>query len=267
MKYGEIMQYYTKELLTLLISFYLFSCAAPSLSPENKIISFTKSMDNCDIESDTCTFVKISYPEIIFPSNSASEKTLNEYIQKQLVLPLFGEHDYANTDEMISQFFEEYSQMKTEYGAFNIPWTLEKNIEVQYSTADIISIVSRTYSFAGGAHPNTVYAFNSIKTIDGSLIRISDLIENSKMDKFKSMMNLEFKLQNDVDPDSSLESAGFWFNDGFFLPENFIITENGISFFYNAYEIAAYAVGTSGIEVSVDKLKSYLKNDINYWNK
>jgi hypothetical protein len=62
-------------------------------------------------------------------------------------------------------------------------------------------------------------------------------------------------------PNQSLEGE-FWFdNNKFHLNENFLFTKTGITFFYNEYEIACYACGTTEIEIPYKNIKSLINKN------
>ncbi len=51
----------------------------------------------------------------------------------------------------------------------------------------------------------------------------------------------------------------FFFGEGFQLPENFAIKKEGIFFYYNPYEAAPYALGTTEFIISYKDLKDIVK--------
>lgn len=58
-------------------------------------------------------------------------------------------------------------------------------------------------------------------------------------------------------PDDDLGSAGFWFeNNKFSLNDNFLILDSGLVFYYNNYEITAYAFGPTELEIPYTKIKT-----------
>ena len=61
----------------------------------------------------------------------------------------------------------------------------------------------------------------------------------------------------DMKPEDSLSSR--LLVDTIPFTENFIISETGITFFYNAYEIASYADGDSDYYLSYSQLGDMLK--------
>jgi len=63
-------------------------------------------------------------------------------------------------------------------------------------------------------------------------------------------------------PDENLEEAGFWFNEGNFkLNDNFLITTDGLKFFFNSYEIGPYAIGTTELLIPFSRIKNILKDN------
>jgi hypothetical protein len=69
------------------------------------------------------------------------------------------------------------------------------------------------------------------------------LLTNFALNKFQAEMNHEW--------DESL-------TDDFFLTENFLLSDEGISFFYNAYEIGPYAMGYPEINITWNEIKTCL---------
>lgn len=118
--------------IVILIAF-IFSCSLKNDLPEIKYNSLTMSLINCDVKTCTCTFAKIMYPEISIDKNKESENSINRYIIDQLRTPLFSENLFNDVDGMITNFFDEYIQMKTDFNVYNIHWVLDKKIEVIFS--------------------------------------------------------------------------------------------------------------------------------------
>ncbi len=60
--------------------------------------------------------------------------------------------------------------------------------------------------------------------------------------------------------DADLGQAGFWFeNNEFFLNDNFLITDSSLVFYYNNYEITAYAFGPTELIIPFSKIKSLVE--------
>ncbi len=253
-------------LFIFLVSVLFIFCEEAKVAPEFTNVSVTKTYNNCDINSDSCAYLKFDYPIVKMPSNLSVAKQLNDFINSELTQPLFGDAKYDSINELASQFFNEYKEMKKEFADYSLPWTLEKNIEIKLAGSKCVSITAMTFSFTGGAHPNTVFTYTSFDTQTGKRITIADLIDSIKINSFLQLAENTFREAKNISRGKSLESAGFWFNEGFYLPENFIITASGLTIFYNTYEIAPYALGTTELNIQLEKLEPFLAgNNINYW--
>jgi hypothetical protein len=223
--------------------------------------------NDCIEKSDTCTYVKYSYPVLRIANNKVLESKLNSHINSFLLTPLFGESNSKSIDESVQDFFDEYELMKNELQDYNIPWALEKDIVIENTMKNSISISSLIYSFTGGAHPNTFKSLYSFNLIDGNEILLNNIIDTTKYDSFINYAEKSFRNSLNIHADSSFQSAGYWFDDGFYLPENFMIVESGLYFLYNAYEIAPYALGATELKLQFPNFEEYLSEDINYWEQ
>ncbi|MFK7807642.1 MAG: RsiV family protein [Saprospiraceae bacterium] len=96
-------------------------------------------------------------------------------------------------------------------------------------------------TYTGGAHPNhyTTLANYNLKT--GDEILLEDIITDEK--KFKIIVEKAFYGYMNQKEESFQKEDFFW-DKPFYLPANFALTEKGIKFIYNPYEIAAYVFGS-----------------------
>lgn len=56
-----------------------------------------------------------------------------------------------------------------------------------------------------------------------------------------------------------LQSVGILLDTDIYIPENFLLDKNGVTFYYNRYEIAPYAAGDFSLTVPYDEISAYLK--------
>ena len=68
-------------------------------------------------------------------------------------------------------------------------------------------------------------------------------------------MKLEFRRLKELTSEADLGQAGFWFeNNKFYLNDNFLITDSSLVFYYNDYEITAYAFGPTELIIPYSKI-------------
>lgn len=113
--------------------------------------------------------------------------------------------------------------------------------------------------YEGGAHGiNQQLVFN-FDNKTGQLLTLSDIFvpgfEQALADKLLSCL-LEQTDSKDID---DLRNKGYLYSMDMFAPENFELGDAGITFIYNPYEIAPYAMGKTELELSYDDLKNILK--------
>ena len=71
-----------------------------------------------------------------------------------------------------------------------------------------------------------------------------------------------FRKQQGLLPQHNLEERGYFLRDGrFFLPANIGMSKKGLIFYYNPYEIAAYALGPIEVTVPYEQLNGILRTD------
>lgn len=110
------------------------------------------------------------------------------------------------------------------------------------------------YEYTGGAHGYTGIGHDVFDMTTGEIVTEEDLFAEGYEENVAELLaaSLEIYLaENEEDPESM-----------FSLPEpngNFAVSEEGITWTYNPYEIAPYSMGIFDLLVSWDDLKPYLK--------
>lgn len=110
------------------------------------------------------------------------------------------------------------------------------------------------YEYTGGAHGYTGIGHDVFDMTTGEIVTEEDLFAEGYEENVAELLaaSLEIYLaENEEDPESM-----------FSLPEpngNFAVSEEGITWTYNPYEIAPYSMGIFDLLVCWDDLKPYLK--------
>jgi hypothetical protein len=80
---------------------------------------------------------------------------------------------------------------------------------------------------------------------------------------FTKAAESEFRRARNVPPSQTLGEAGFTFeNDAFALPQNFAVTDKGISLHYNPYEVGPYVMGATDCMVPIDVAGPALNTEV-----
>lgn len=115
-------------------------------------------------------------------------------------------------------------------------------------------------AFTGGAHPNSFRSYHIYDADSGNELEAKTFVADS-VALLKKVETAFRKLEN-LTPTDNLEEKGYFLPDHhFFLPSNYAFTKSGILFYYNPYEIAAYARGPIEILIPYSELTNIVKKD------
>ena len=133
----------------------------------------------------------------------------------------------------------------------------EQEINVNYLTRydeiACFSVAGYFYVF-GTPHPSSSLEFFNFNLSNGELIHLSDLINKGTKGKLNKIAEKILYKESGRD---------MWdFEDGEFeLNDNFEISEKGLTFLFNQYEIGPYAIGMPEIFIPYSKMKGLIKED------
>ena len=92
----------------------------------------------------------------------------------------------------------------------------------------------------------------------GKELTLNEVVKTPK--SVKKLVERKFREAWEILPNGSLNEKGFWFeNDKFSLPVNVGISNDGLQFYYNPYEIGPYAMGATDIILPFSELKNLMK--------
>lgn len=139
------------------------------------------------------------------------------------------------------------------------PWTYTITGQILFDSAGIVSMRYEAFSFEGGAHPDTVYTNSSYVRSTGSVISLDDLLKPGYRKKLNAIGLSEFRREHGIKPGESLSDAGYFVTDNTFqLNDNFLITQAGLVFQFNQYEIAPYYFGAQQVLIPFSDLSALL---------
>jgi len=242
------------------------SCGSKSPTENNlnyELVTFQKQSDGCDgVRDDNCAKIKIEFPQITSLENKLVKEKINKSISDLFSQDILGGTKSDNMETMMNAFIEEYETFTKEFPDSYQSWFIERTGEVKMNRDNIFSIDFLDYSFTGGAHPNTIVKFRNYNVSNGEEIGLDEIISANKLDKLTTIAEAEFRKLKELTSEADLGQAGFWFeNNKFYLNENFLIRDSSLVFYYNNYEITAYAFGPTELEIPYSKIKNLINEN------
>jgi Deacetylase PdaC/Protein of unknown function (DUF3298) len=239
---------------------FFISCGSKSPTENDlkyELVKYEKQSEGCDsLRDDNCAKIKIEFPQITSLENKLVKEKINKSISDLFSQDILGgtKSDYMET--MMNAFIEEYESFTKEFPDSYQSWFIERTGEVKMNRDNIFSIDFLDYSFTGGAHPNTLVFFKNFNLANGEEIKLDQIISSGKQKELTNIAETEFRKLKDLTAEADLGQAGFWFeNNKFYLNDNFLISDSSLVFYYNSYEITAYAFGPTELEIRYSKIK------------
>ncbi len=133
----------------------------------------------------------------------------------------------------------------------------ELHIKEKYNKNGFLSIITDTYEYTGGAHGQSVWTAYNIDTVSGREVLLSDIFSHD--DHIKMLDKL---IENEVlkNPDK--------YGDLWEKPKikdenqkNFYIAPDGLTVFYEPYDLSYYARGFVEFTLPGDEIKPFVKEE------
>ena len=257
------MKYLTSAAISLLIIVILFAnCSQKDSSTENELkyelINFEKQSEGCDgVTEQNCAKIKIEFPQIVEFENEVVKEKINNSIKSVFSMSEYSDQDEIDFKAEMEEFINDYDSFISEFPESYQSWFIEKTGVVKLNRANIFSIDYLDYSYTGGAHANAFVAFINYNLSNGEEISLDEVISPAKQEELTKIGEEEFRKLKELTQEADLGQAGFWFeNNEFYLNDNFLITDSTLVFYYNNYEITAYALGPTELIIPFSKIKS-----------
>lgn len=252
-----------------------FSCSSKTIKIEEKVFTEKRYLS-----SDT-TKGSISIDLLIDLPVDYKNKEVLDTIRKKLISNLFGENFVNLPNDSIVEVFKSY--VIDDYITNNKPLLDKMDKSSKYSFINVynlsgFSLLSDKHIFVyaiekniftGGAHGIETKNYYNFDLKTGKLITEVDLFipnfKDSLTQLIKKRIVSESTENNDKQPIFNLDESEYW-TDSIKPNSNFYITDLGLKYVFNPYEIAPFSMGETEIFLSFNSIKNILKpeNPISY---
>jgi hypothetical protein len=131
--------------------------------------------------------------------------------------------------------------------------------KVIFDKKDLLSFSVYKENYAGGAHPTHSVTNYVIDVQRGAFLTEDELFVKDFKDKLAQILVKNIAAQNKLDNPKRLEEIGFFDITKIAPNGNFLIDDDGLTYSFNEYEIAAYSVGVVNVHVSYAEIKGLLR--------
>lgn len=225
-----------------------------------KKMSFSKSNEGCDTtKSDACATFKVNWIE--YTSGNIKDD-LNKFIESYLLDSTYSLDEkvkYTSYEAIADSFIANYMSFKEETTS-EVGWYWTADASEQYRSSKVVVLNMTTEGFTGGAHGFQTVNFYNFSREDAKRLELSDIFNPGFEDELNKLVDAQYRKDKGLSPTANLVTEGDLFENEIKFNNNFAVTKDGILFFYNQYEIAAYAYGQIEVLIRYDQLGDLLKD-------
>lgn len=226
----------------------------------NLIINFTYATQSSDVklkDSLNSFFLSLCFGDKYrtLTPQEAVEKYKETYVTnyRNDLEPMYkkDEQEPENKESMLSW----YSYYKT----------IES--QVQFYQKDLLVYRTHYDEFTGGAHGvyNTTFLNIDLNSLEP--IRLEDLFIPDYKEALTDLLWNQLMADNHVTTHQELEDMGYATTGDLEPTENFYLNEEGITFYYNIYDITPYVMGPVKISLPYEAVQRILNKDNSVLNK
>lgn len=202
-----------------------------------------------------CSEVNVTFP--FFIKENEPSLILNKLIEEKIIelIEVNEEVKVVEIGVAATNFLDSYIGFMEEFQS-NQEWEINITVRVLSENFQLISIVVETYSYTGGAHPNSYRQYLNFDKFKNKELENEYFI----LDRpgLLNLVELKFRKIHEVEDGITLKETGKFFLEKdslFFLPSAIGFEMDSLVFFYNPYEIGPYVMGGTEVKLAKEELK------------
>jgi hypothetical protein len=166
------------------------------------------------------------------------------------------------TSALIKRSLENYKKESKRYeeDELNMVWNMEETYEIDATNNGFATLLHTSSMYQGGAHGSYGIGHYHFDKSTGKELHLNDFFKQEK--GLLSLAEAAFRKAVGISNTVAFNETDFWFENGFFCPDNFLFTKDRVTFYYNQYEVAPYSFGTITFSMPLRQIKPYLKREI-----
>lgn len=242
---------YTRTILAIMAAAALAACNRPVKPRFDQVVLdtlLTHPLGTCQVDY---RFASIA--------NTAKSEAL-QIIEQSNANYFFQLEDFEGTAS--EALAEAMDQLRDELRIGEPDYPSGLHLEYEISTESEGSVVRDTLlsytiyrsDYTGGAHGNYSTEYHLYSLRDGFEFTAADFFGEEKTEALLAAIRAKLYEKYGVTDDKGLADYGF-FPEYISVTDNFRVTPEGVTFYYNHYEIACHATGSIEVEFTDEELK------------
>lgn len=142
-------------------------------------------------------------------------------------------------------------------GAYDYFYLLNTNTE-KGKNGNLI-YVANLECYEGGAHGITQTRVLNFNVKTGKCVKLTDILLKGYEKELNDLLLKSLQDKVGAKNINDLRNKGYLMSNEIYVPDNYYINDDGITFLFNPYEIAPYAMGKTELRLSNSDLKNIMK--------
>jgi hypothetical protein len=261
----------------LLVGMITVACKEkPKTEADALILSSSTLTDNAQLKNSPAQLGLSLTLSIDYPADYPNAEVLKN-VRREMLKDYFSEPEQPDSvfetpravlesySNDYKQFFNEsestYADVEDEESMYSSdPWYNNLKTTIRFNDQYLFSYTVSIDRYSGGAHGEKRYINSVVDLKNGKKITEDDLFTEKAKSIIVTMITDKIMKQNKLNSIEALADIGYFdLNEELNLNTNFYVTEKGLTYTFNEYEIAGYAVGTTEVFLDFSILSDYLK--------
>lgn len=204
---------------------------------------------------DLCAMFVVDVPQLT-GGDSAVTKIVNHSVQSYILSTVGASESLpfpVAMDSAAAHFIDDFKKMQAENPDFPMGYTMEIKGTNPMLTTKVATMHLDGYSFMGGAHPNpftTIVSYDLLNS--GKALTVNSIIADTNA--VRPLLEAGYKEAKGMKPEADIKELLYPELPQLPMPANVAVLPQGVIFYYNAYEVAAYAIGPTEIILTWEQL-------------
>ncbi|MDR2021291.1 MAG: DUF3298 and DUF4163 domain-containing protein [Treponema sp.] len=136
-------------------------------------------------------------------------------------------------------------------------WEYTETTKIETRTPQFLVISRNRDYYLGGAHGMQEKTYFVLSPAEPAQLKLEDLVRSRA--ELQPLLEEALRAQTGLKPGEPLRGGGF-FEDTVTAPDNFFLSEEGLGFHWDPYEIAPYAAGPVEATIPYDRARPFLSS-------
>ena len=167
----------------------------------------------------------------------------------------------------VNEFYQEDIKNGTPKDELPTWYNYEYGLTTYFSEGKegILNSIAETFEYTGGAHPNSWNKWMNFEKNTGKLLALKDVFMAGSEKPISDMLLEELITEmatrledSSITSLEGLQNAGILNSTNMYVPDNFLLEKEKVSFLYNKYDIAPYAVGIITLSLPYTSVEKYM---------